>query len=275
MKLGLNGATTMKADLFADIQAAREAGFELIELWAAKLDRALQDRGIGAVQEALDRAGVRPWAINSIEHISFRSQDDERNIKERCRQLSEVARQIGCPYIVVVPGKAPAGAGRPEILEESARILSVLSDIARPDVGLAFEFIGGQGLSIGTLGEAVDAVGLCARDNVGVVLDCFHFHAGGSSFTDFDRLKPEKLFIFHINDAEDRPREELRDSHRLLPGEGILPLSEILFSLKRIGYDEMASIELFRPEYWERDPVELAKDCRESMINVLKPAGMV
>jgi 2-keto-myo-inositol isomerase len=269
MKLGLNGATTMKADLFTDIRAAREAGFELIELWAAKLDRALQERGIGAVQEALSRAGVQPWAINSIEHISFRSQDDERNIKQRCRQLCDVARQIGCPYMVVVPGRAPSGAEEEEILEETARILSVLSDIARPDVGLAFEFVGGQGLSISTLGQAVDAVMRCGRDNVGVVLDCFHFYAGGSSFSEFDRLKAEKLFIFHINDAEDRPREELRDSHRLLPGEGILPLSEILLSLKRIGYREMASIELFRPEYWERDPVELARDCKASMERLL------
>lgn len=269
MQLGLNGATTMRADLFADIRAAGEAGFDLIELWAGKLDRALEENGVGAIRAALERAGVRPWAINSIEHISFRSRDDERNIKQRCLQLCDVARQIGCPYIVVVPGKAPAGAGEQEILDESARILSVLSDIAGPDVGLAFEFIGGQGLSVGTLGQAADAVTLCGRDNVGVVLDCFHFHAGGSSFADFDRLKAEKLFIFHVNDAENRPREELRDSHRLLPGEGILPLEEILFSLKRIGYDQMASIELFRPEYWERDPVELARACKASMDKLL------
>jgi 2-keto-myo-inositol isomerase len=269
MKLGLNGATTMKADLFADIAAAGGAGFELIELWAAKLDRALAEEGPGAVRDALNRAGVRPWAVNSIEHISFRNQDDEIDIKERCRQLADVARQIGCPYIVVVPGKAPEGADEQEILAESARILSVLADIAGPEVGLAFEFIGGQGLSISTLGQAVDAVALCGRDNVGVVLDCFHFYAGGSSFADFDRLKAEKLFIFHINDAEDRPKAELRDSHRLLPGEGILPLEEILFSLKRIGYSKMASIELFRPEYWERDPAELAKACKASMDKLL------
>jgi 2-keto-myo-inositol isomerase len=269
MKLGLNGATTMKADLFADIQVAGDAGFELIELWAAKLDRALAQKGLGAVQDALARAGVRPWAINSIEHISFRNQDDEIAIKERCRQLSNIARQIGCPYIVVVPGKAPSDATEQEALAESARILSVLSDIAGPEVGLALEFIGGQGLSVGTLGQAVDAVALCGRDNVGVVLDCFHFYAGGSSFADFDRLKAEKLFIFHINDAEDRPREELRDSHRLLPGEGILPLKEILSSLKKIGYDTMVSIELFRPEYWERDPGELARACKASMQKLL------
>jgi hypothetical protein len=37
MKIALNGATTMNADLETDIKAAGQAGFELIEIWASKL----------------------------------------------------------------------------------------------------------------------------------------------------------------------------------------------------------------------------------------------
>jgi len=37
MKLALNGATTMRADLATDLQAAKEAGFDYLEIWAAKL----------------------------------------------------------------------------------------------------------------------------------------------------------------------------------------------------------------------------------------------
>jgi 2-keto-myo-inositol isomerase len=275
MKLGLNGATTMNASLWEDIEAAKAARFELIEIWAAKLDRALKEKGIDALQKALAESKVKPWAINSIEHISFRSPDDERVIKDRCRELSGIARKIGCPYVVVVPGKAPAGLPDQEITAESARMLTELSDIAGQDVGLAFEFIGGQGLSVGTLRQARDAVALCGRKNVGVVIDTFHFYTGGSSTADFKGLDPQKLFIFHINDAENLPREQLRDSHRLLPGEGILPLKEILAGLKGIGYNTMASIEIFRPEYWKRDPKELAKACRQSTVKVLKQAGLM
>jgi 2-keto-myo-inositol isomerase len=276
MKLGLNGATTMNASLWEDIEAAETAGFELLEIWAAKLDRALAEKGgVDAIRKALVKAKIKPWAINSIEHISFRNADDERAIKDRCRQLAAVARAIGCPHIVVVPGKAPPGATEEQIAEESARILSVLADIAGDSVGLAFEFIGGQGLSVGTLRQARAAVERCRRKNVGVVIDTFHFHTGGSSFSDFEGLDPAQLFVFHINDAEDLPKEQLRDSHRLLPGLGTLPLPEILAGLKRIGYRTMASIEIFRPEYWKRDPKELARACRQSMLDVLKPAGLL
>jgi hypothetical protein len=43
MKLGFQGATTMTADLQTDVAATTYAGFEKLELWAAK---ALYQRGV-------------------------------------------------------------------------------------------------------------------------------------------------------------------------------------------------------------------------------------
>jgi 2-keto-myo-inositol isomerase len=82
-------------------------------------------------------------------------------------------------------------------------------------------------------------------------------------------MKPEKLFIFHINDSEDLPKEQLDDSKRLYPGLGILPLGEIKARFDKIGYDTMASIEIFRPEYWNQDPYEVARLARENTIKAL------
>jgi 2-keto-myo-inositol isomerase len=84
-----------------------------------------------------------------------------------------------------------------------------------------------------------------------------------------EALDPKVIQIFHINDAEDLPREQLEDRHRLLPGLGILPLREILSAFRRIGYDKVASVEIFRPEYWDRDPFELARNARAATERVL------
>ena len=130
-------------------------------------------------------------------------------------------------------------------------------------------------LSVGTLGEDKAVVQACNRANVGLVIDTFHFYAGESSFADFDGLDPRKVFIFHINDAENLPRADLRDSHRLFPGLGILPLAEILANLKKIGYQTMASIEIFRPEYWDMDPMVVGRLSRESMVKVIGAAGLL
>jgi 2-keto-myo-inositol isomerase len=157
------------------------------------------------------------------------------------------------------------------VIEETARSLSDLSRIAHGfGVRLAFEFLGQQRCSVQTLELAREIVDRAALPDVGLVLDSFHFYAGGSTIESLDALDADRLFIFHINDAEDLPRDRLEDRHRLLPGRGILPLKQIIDALARIGYDRVASVEIFRPEYWERDPVALAIEARQATSLVLK-----
>ena len=110
---------------------------------------------------------------------------------------------------------------------------------------------------------------LVGRNSVGNVIDTYHFYAGSSSFEAIDNLEPKKLFIFHINDAEDLPKEQLNDSKRLYPGLGILPIKEIKHHLDGIGYDGPVSVEIFRPEYWEQDPFLVARNAKEATEKVL------
>lgn len=260
----------MHADLDTDVKAAGAAGFELVELWASKLRRYLTEHSIADLRAILTENNVEPYSINSIEHITFRSTEDYELIKAECGELSAVAGQLYCPYIVVVPGKLPSGATEAEIVVESVRVLHELADISEPyGVSLAFEFLGQTDCSVQTLDLAKKIVDEVDRNSIGVVIDSFHFYAGNSSFEAIDSLDPGKLFIFHINDAEDLPKERLTDAQRLYPGEGILPLREIKQHFDKIGYDRMASIEIFRPEYWDEDPFEVAKRAKAATEKVL------
>jgi 2-keto-myo-inositol isomerase len=270
MKIALNGATTMHADLETDIKAAGAAGFELLEIWAAKLREFLKTRTVADLKNLLDENNLEPYSINSIEHITFRSPEDYAGIKAETEELSAIAGAIGCPYVVVVPGKLPENATKDEIVEESVTVLRELAEIAeKHNVGLAFEFLGQTDCSVQTLDLCSEIVEKTDRPNIGNVIDTFHFYAGNSTFAAIDNLKPEKLFIFHINDAENLPKEDLTDAHRLYPGTGILPIKEIKAHFDRIGYDRMVSIEIFRPEYWNEDPFEVARKAKEATEKVL------
>ena len=271
MKLGLNGATTMKADLATDVRAAAAAGFDYVEIWAAKLREFLKHSSPADLKTLFDQNGMKPLSINSIEHCTFRDAAASVRIRAECEELSAIAAAIGCPYIVVVPGKLPpSGPSSYEVIEESVRVLRELASIAeRHSVALAFEFLGQKDCSVQTLGLAEEIVSNVNRRNIGLVIDSFHFYAGGSTMKMIDALDPKRLFIFHINDAENLPVDRLTDAHRLLPGLGILPLAEIIAALRRIGYDRVASVEIFRPEYWERDPFELARAAKTAVENCL------
>lgn len=271
MKLALNGATTMRADLQTDLEAAEAAGFDYVEIWASKLRDYLKSNSPSDLKALFAEHKLEPLSINSIEHITFRNDTDYDSIKNQCRELSEVAAAINCQCIVVVPGRIPeGGASRDEVIEESVRVLNQLCDIAEEHaVSLAFEFLGQTDCTVQTLELAHEIVRTADRKNLGLVLDSFHFYAGGSTIEMIEALDPALLTVFHINDSEDRPVEELNDSHRLLPGLGILPLREIMGAFNRIGYDKVASIEIFRPEYWNWDPVKLAHDAHAATKSIL------
>lgn len=271
MLLAINGATTMKATLPEDIAAAKAAGFKALEIWAAKMDTYLEDHAIEELKALFDEAGLRPASINSIEFITFRPPEEYKAIKTRCRELCELAQGLGCDKIVVVPSPTPEGATWDEVQTESVRVLRELSDIAHAyQVKLAFEFLGFDWCSVRTLAGCWDIVKETQRSNVGLVIDICHFYAGGSELSAIRRVEPNKILIFHINDVEDRPLETIEDAHRLLPGEGIIPLDDILIRLKHIGFDGLCSIELFRPQYWERDPAELAAAARAATLEFVE-----
>ena len=270
MLIAINGATTMKATLPEDIAAASAAGFKALEIWAAKMDTYLETHSVEELKSLLDEAGLRPASINSIEFITFRPPEEYEEIKARCRELCEVAQTLGCDRIVVVPSPTPEGADWDAIKDESVRVLRELSEVASPyGVQLAFEFLGFSWCSVRTLGQCWEIIKETLRANVGLVIDTCHFYAGGSDMRSILRVEPKKLLIFHINDVEDRPLETIEDAHRLLPGEGVVPLDDILIHLKHIGFDGICSVELFRPEYWERDPVELAIAARAATLEIV------
>jgi 2-keto-myo-inositol isomerase len=270
MLLALNGATTMKATLPEDIVAVSAAGFKALEIWAAKMDTYLETRSVEGLKALFDEAGLQPASINSIEFITFRSPEEYEAIKARCQELCELAQALDCDKVVVVPSPTPEGVDWDEIKAESVHVLRELSEVAAPyEVQLAFEFLGFPWCSVRTLGQCWEIVAETNRSNVGLVIDTCHFFAGGSELRAIETVDPLKIFIFHINDVEERPLDTIEDAHRLLPGEGVIPLNDILIRLKQTGFDGLCSVELFRPEYWERDPAELATAARAATLKIV------
>ena len=271
MKLAFNGATTMTADLETDIRAAGAAGYDLVELRSNKLYYYLESHSVEDLKALLAETGIGVLSINTLEHITWRSEEDYAAIKQECAKLSEISAAIGCPYVLSVPGSLRQGTKTDdETTEESVRVLNELADIAEPfGIKIGFEFLGEAGNSVQTLDLGSNIVNLVGRESVGNVIDTYHFYAGGSTLDALEKLDPKKLFIFHINDAEDLPKEELNDSKRLYPGLGILPIAEMKQRLDAIGYDGPVSVEIFRPEYWEQDPFEVAKRAKDATEKVL------
>lgn len=271
MKLCFNEATTLEnSTLEKDLILCEKYGYDLIEVRLDKLREYLKTNTVDDLVEFFNNNHIKPFAFNALEFITFRDEKGYNEIKENLLFLCEVGQKIGCKKIVVVPTFDIGNYTKAQIKEESVKRLRELSEIAKDyDVKLAFEFVGYPNCSVNTFGQTYDIVKETDRDNVGMVLDCFHFHAMGSKACDLENVDPEKIFIFHIDDSEDLPVGALRDDKRLWPGDGAINLDYILSTLKKIGYSEMVSVELFRPEYWQLSAEETIKVGKEKTIAVV------
>ncbi len=249
---GLNGSTTQPLDQETEIRLVAGAGFDLIELRAPKVTSFLQKGSLAELRRLIEQSGLRLLSINSLE------QTDTRPVKEamdECRRLADWAAELGCPYLVSVPGFTEA---QPEQSETVAMLAERLAPLAEAcgerGVKLGFEFLGFANCTVNRLATAREIVATVASAHLGLVLDTCHFYLGGESAETLNEFKPGELLILHVNDVEDLPQEELQDRHRLLPGLGVAPLKGYWNALGKGGAIDHASLELFRPEYWEREP---------------------
>lgn len=260
MKIGYNGACTQHTSLEQDVTIAARAGYDFLEIRSDKLEKYLKKNTVDDLRELFRSHQIRPLSINSVEEPFFRSQSEEEVLLKKFGQWVDIAAQIQCPYIVVVPNQRVSDMPDPETIRgEAVRMLRILAEQAEKiGVKVAFEFLGFRDCMVNTLEQAETIRKETDKDSVGLVVDAFHFHAGGSRLEDLKGMDASNLYIFHINDAENRPKDSLTDAHRLFPGLGVIPLRVMLRALREIGYDGPVSVELFRPEYWEMEPGQVA-----------------
>lgn len=272
MKLGFHGATSMTASLETDVQVSAEAGFCGLEVWTDKLEPYLAQHSLVDLAVLFSRHQVQPLALDALVFVGWRG-GEYPLVQEQCRRFSRIAHTIGCPTIVTVPSPLPdRSLTWDEIKAEYVSVLRDLGGIAADEgVRLAFECLGFGWSSIRTPRAAAEIVRAVNLRNVGLTLDTAHFYGGGGLLSEIEALDPARIFALHLVDLEDLPKEAITDANRLFPGQGVVPLGDILAALKKIGYTGHASVEMFRPEYWQRDPQVVARQAREAALQVLSP----
>lgn len=272
MKLCFNEATTLEnSNLLKDLEYCNKHGYDYIEIRTMdKLPEYLQSHTIDELAHYFSTHHIKPLALNALVFFNNRTEEEYQTVLTEFKDMLEVGQKIGVKYIVAVPLITEQKILQDDIKTSSVNVLRELSDLAAPyGIKIAVEFVGHPQCTVNTFGQAYDIVQTVDRDNVGLVLDCFHFHAMGSRLEDLKKADGSKIFILHIDDTEDFPIGFLTDEDRLWPGQGVIDLDGILSTLKEIGFSDVVSVELFRPEYYQLDAEKAIVIAKETTVDVV------
>lgn len=271
MKICYNQATTMRhSSLKLDLEYCEKYGYDLMEIRIDKLKDYLKDNTLEDLRDWFGSHRIKPLAYNGLECINFRTESDFAGVWDDLVLACRAAETVGGKMLAMDSTFNVGHKTITEIRDETVRVIRRIAQYAEKfGVKLAFEFIGHPQCCVNTYAQAYDIVKATGRDDVGLILDFFHFHAMGSRLEDVAASDVGKIFIVHIDDSEDLPVGALTDDDRLWPGDGAVDSAGLLRTLKAMGYGGAFSLELFRPEYWEMDVgvvVRLGKEKTDAVL---------
>jgi len=258
-----------RLDLVKEVELAAKAGYGAIEPWVGSVRRFQQGGGsLNDLRKKIADLGLAvPSAIGFCRWIAADATQRQKALEQGKADM-ELLLQIGGTGIAA----PPAGARRPLDLLAAAERYGALLDVGK-EIGIVpqLELWGPSALH--RIGQAVLIAIESGRPNARLLLDIYHIYKGGSSFAGLAMLGPKAMNVFHVNDyPADPPRETIRDSHRVFPGDGVAPTKSILRTLRDIGFRGWLSLELFNNEYYKRPAAEVAKTGLEKMKAAVRAA---
>jgi len=260
-KFCLNTSTIREQNLglIGEIETAAKAGFDGIEVWVNTVEKYVEKGGnlkdvkkraadLGITIE--DAIGFSKWIVDDP---AERAKAMEQNKKEMA-----MLAEIGCKRVAAPPFGATTGSAIN--LQEAAARYGKLLELGDQMGVLPQLELWGFSTNLHLFGEVLFVASESGHPKACILPDVYHLHKGGSNFNSLKMINGATIHMFHVNDyPAEPPRETINDSYRILPGDGVAPLNQILKDLNNKKSPIVLSLELFNKEYWKMDALVAAK----------------
>ena len=277
LKVGMFTSGYQRNPLEHCFMDAKEYGYDYIELWGGRPHAYAPDLKAGDINEVrrLIEKYEMPVLGYTPEHNAYPynymigSEAQRRDAIDYLKLSLEMAKEMGAEFVLTSPANGGYLATYDQLWSRLEKNIQELGDYAaKLEIKLVVEALTPYESNFFT--RANDLVELYRRvDNPYVVGMCdivppFVQHESIMAY--FDKLG-NKMDHMHIIDGENGS-----DTH-LIPGEGNIPIKEMLYEMKRIGYDKTATLELVTN--YINEPRFYAKRAIDNMRELMAEAGIV
>ena len=277
LKVGMFTSGYQRNPLEHCFMDAKEYGYDYIELWGGRPHAYAPDLKAGDINEVrrLIEKYEMPVLGYTPEHNAYPynymigSEAQRRDAVDYLKLSLEMAKEMGAEFVLTSPANGGYLATYDQLWSRLEKNIQEFGDYAaKLEIKLVVEALTPYESNFFT--RANDLVELFRRvDNPYVVGMCdivppFVQHESIMAY--FDKLG-NKMDHMHIIDGENGS-----DTH-LIPGEGNIPIKEMLYEMKRIGYDKTATLELVTN--YINEPRFYAKRAIDNMRELMAEAGIV
>jgi sugar phosphate isomerase/epimerase len=249
-KLSVSQITTRDWSFGEDVRGYSAAGIEGIGVWRDKLDRFGQEEGL----RLLSGSGLQVANLVDAGYFLAKTASQTRRAIEDVVEAIDIARTLPTDTLVIHTGDVGSFFRSEE--EACQMVVTALKDLApvaqNAGVRLAIEPVAERyhGYSfihdIPSTLEIIEAVG---SEAVGLFFDTDHLYQTPDLFAQIERAGAS-IFGVQINDMPKRPR---KGYDRRLPGDGEIPLKEIIGAIDAAGYSGFYEVEIMSDKIWKME----------------------
>ena len=273
MVLAIHQNTSAGAGYRGSLEGWAKAGIRQVELTAALLDDFLKTDSLAAARRVLTDQGLTPVSAACGVQTLWEPHPDNAKSLDDLKRRCEMFATLGLTKIY-----APTGT-MGKFTEADYKIgvenMRKAGEVAQQfKMTMMAEFVRASTF-ISTLTTLLRMMREAAHPNLAPLVDFYHFWSGNNKLEDLDLLRTGEVGHVHFQDVPDMPRELLDNTTRIIPGDGVAPVSQILRKLADKGYAGPLSVELFLPRFQKGDPFEVAREIRQKGESAMRQARVL
>lgn len=264
LRYSISQLTTMRSSFDEDVEQAVEACAPAIGVWRRKVDEYGE-------QQAAERIAAAELAVSSVSFIGGFTGSAGMTYREAMADAYSTlftAASLRAECLVVCPGSR----GRYTARHERRLIIHAVWELAIAaeefNLTLALQPMQPQfshrWTGLHTLDATLEMVDEVDRPNVGIVLDTFHL---GHDRELVERIPEfaDRVAIVQLCDSVARPKSVY---DRCLPGEGVLPLREVVNTLLENDYRGCFDLQIWSEALWSQPASVTIRETRESLLQL-------
>lgn len=258
-RLSISQITTYRRKLHEELSAIADAGFPGIGLWRTKTSEHDDDTVAAMLQEFGIRAASLSWAGGFTGSLKFSYEEALEDARDAVRQ----AIRLSAETLVILTGS------------QNGHTVRHCRRTVRDALLLLADEAGDHGLRLALLPMhpryQQERTFLHGVDDALKLLDELNHPQIGLAFDTFQSWQTPRLldripefvlrtFLVQLSDSPVDPRDDL---DRRLPGQGVLPLPEIVQQFLSYGYQGFFDVQVHSEDVWRLPQSDVFAACRQ------------
>lgn len=283
-KISLNpGIIGVKANFAETLDYAIQYGYEAVSPFTQEVMEKYSDLQLNEIMAKMKAHGVSYCSSNIP--VEFRRDDakfkeDFQGLRKFCQTMEKQGATRMNTWIISSHNELTYNENMRQHAFRLGECAKVMDDHG---IKLGLEYLGMRTMLImnrypfiSSMKEGRELIGETGQNNVGFVLDSFHWYCANESIEDLHTLKPEEIVVVDLNDARDGfTRETQLDGKRELPmATGVINIREFLQGLLDIGYDGPVRTEPFNQALNDMENDQALQTNMEAIRKSLALVGM-